>query len=77
MDLDRETAIEVAVSVTAVLLFVALLLWIGRTYGAGSFSSTGGLALVGAIVFFIVAMTGVGIALAYVLNPTSEPDDDA
>lgn len=69
MDVDREMVVEIVVSVAAVVSFVALIVGIGTRYTSDTgFSSTGSLALVGAIVLFILAMAAVGIALAYYLN---------
>lgn len=68
MDVDRETIVEIVVSVGAVGLFVAVLVGIGTTYNQGGLSTDGGVVLVGAITAFIVVMSAVGIGLAYYLN---------
>ncbi len=68
MDVDRDTVVEIVVSVGAVGLFVAVLLGIGTAYNQSGFSSDGGVALVGAITAFVVLMTLVGVGLAYYLN---------
>lgn len=63
--MERETAIEAAVSIGAVVLFVITIVWIGATESAGaSLSEFGALALVGSIVLFVLVMTGVGYFLA-------------
>jgi len=65
MDIERETVVEIAVSVAAVALFVAVIVGIGATYGTPSeLSDTGALALVGAIVGFVFLMTGIGYFLS-------------
>jgi hypothetical protein len=65
MEIGRETVVEIAVSVAAVGLFVAVILGIGTAYGsAANLSEQGALALIGAIAVFIVAMMGVGYFLA-------------
>ncbi|KYH25167.1 hypothetical protein HAPAU_27510 [Halalkalicoccus paucihalophilus] len=68
MDVDRETIVEIVVSVGAVGLFVAVLVGIGTTYNQGGLSTDGGVVLVGAITGFVVLMSLVGIGLAYYLN---------
>lgn len=68
MDADRETVVEIVVSVVAVGLFVAVILAIGETYNQGGLSTDGGMALVGAIAAFVVLMSLVGVGLAYYLN---------
>jgi hypothetical protein len=65
MELERETLVEIAVSVGAVGLFVAVIIGIGVTYGGeGLIGEEGGLVLVGAIALFIVLMTGIGYWLS-------------
>jgi hypothetical protein len=62
MDIEREALIEVIVSSITVAAFVALVVWIGVTFP--TLAGTGGLALVGAIVAFILGIGGVGYWLA-------------
>lgn len=64
MELEEGMGRKIAISVGAVGLFVALVLGIGTTFNDGGLGSTGGLALVGAIIVFILVMAGVGIFLA-------------
>lgn len=65
MDVERETVVEVAVSMVTVGLFVALIVGVGMLYSTdGGFTETGALALVGAIVLFVLVMAGVGIGLS-------------
>lgn len=68
MDVDRDTVVEIAVSVGAVGLFVAVIVAIGGAYNQGGLSTNGGMALVGAITGFVVLMSLLGIGLAYYLN---------
>ncbi|WP_408956733.1 hypothetical protein [Natrinema sp. 74] len=77
--LDREQVIEIAVSITAVLLMLAAMAAVGSTYGtASTLSLEGGWMLVGVIVGFIVLLTAIGIGLAFVLNdPEDGLDSDA
>ncbi|WP_254766139.1 DUF7472 family protein [Salinilacihabitans rarus] len=71
--LDREQLIEIGVAVSAVLVMIGAMVAIGTTYSTdGGLSEQGGTVLVGVIAGFILLMTGVGFALAYVLN---EPED--
>ncbi|MFC5365432.1 DUF7472 family protein [Salinirubrum litoreum] len=64
MDLDEEARRQIAVSVVAVGFFVALILGIGVVFANSGLGSTGGLALVGAIVLFIFVMAAVGVFLS-------------
>jgi len=64
MELEEGMVRKIAISTGAVGLFVATVVGIGTVYNDGGFGSTGGLALVGAIVLFIVAMAGVGLLLS-------------
>ena len=66
--IERDRLIEILVSVTVVGVFVGLLIFIGSVYNDDGFGPEGGLALMGAIIAFIVVMTIVGIGLAYQLN---------
>lgn len=74
MDIERGRLIEIVVSVSAVSLFVVILIGIGMQYNAGEMSPEGGIVLVGAIVAFILMMAVIGIGLAYVLNPTDQEE---
>lgn len=60
MELDRETVTEIVVSVGGVALFIAALVVVGLTFNHDGFSETGGFALVGLVVGFIVVFTGIG-----------------
>jgi len=65
MEIERETLVEIATSAGAVLLFVVALFVIGVLFTTnGGFSQSGALALVGAIVGFILLMTGVAYFLS-------------
>ena len=65
MEIERKTMVEIAVSVGAVLVFVAAMVGIGITYGAGRvLSSQGGVALLVAMAAFVLLMTGIGYFLA-------------
>ncbi|RQG89138.1 hypothetical protein EA462_12260 [Natrarchaeobius halalkaliphilus] len=72
--LDRERVIEIIVAVSAVLVMLGVMFYIGVTYGGENsvLSPDGAEMLVGAIVGFILLLTAVGIGLAFVLN---EPGD--
>lgn len=63
MAIEGETLKEIIVSVVAVGFFIALIVAIGGVYGP-SLTGTGGLALIGAIVLFVVAMAVVGFLLS-------------
>ena len=77
MDIERGRLIEIVVSVTAVGLFVLLLLAIGVQYNQEQMSPEGGLVLIGAIVAFIFVMGLIGIGLAYTLNSDDEEEETA
>ncbi|WP_255198305.1 DUF7472 family protein [Halorarius litoreus] len=63
MQLERETLVEIGVSVVAVVLFVLAVAYVGATYGGNDLSNQGATLLVGAVVGFVLLMTAVGIAL--------------
>jgi hypothetical protein len=64
MEIERETLVEIVTSVGAVLLFVVVLFAIGVVFNDNGFSQSGALALVGAIVGFILLMSGVAFFLS-------------
>jgi hypothetical protein len=64
MELEEGMVRKIAISVAAVGVFVAFVVGIGTTFNDGGLGSTGGLALVGAIVLFILLMAGVGFLLS-------------
>jgi hypothetical protein len=63
MQLERETLVEIGVSLVAVALFVAVVAYIGGTYGGNDLSTQGATLLVASVVGFVLLMTVVGIAL--------------
>ena len=64
MELEEGMVRKIAISVAAVGVFVAFVVGIGATFNDGGLGSTGGLALVGAIVLFILLMAVVGFLLS-------------
>ena len=74
MDIERGRLIEILVSVSAVGLFIILLIGIGTLYSDDQLTPEGGMVLVGAIVAFILMMAIVGIGLAYVLNDEDQEE---
>jgi hypothetical protein len=62
MDIDAEMRRKIVVSTSSVLLFLAVFIGIGITFGP-DFGSQGALALVASIALFIIAMGGVGVFL--------------
>lgn len=65
MDVERETVVEIAASAAAVGLFVVTIVGIGTAYSSGpALSNQGALALVAAIVGFVLAMGIIGYFLA-------------
>lgn len=63
MHLERETFVEIGVSVFAVLVFVAAVSYVGATYGGDQLSAQGATMLVGTVVGFIALMTVIGVFL--------------
>jgi uncharacterized membrane protein len=62
--MDRETVWQVSVAVGAVLLFLGILVAVSSTFAAnGNISATGGFALVGAVLVFILVMNAAGVVL--------------
>ncbi len=68
MAIERERLIEVVVSVGVVAVFVSVIIAIGLRYNQGGFGSDGGIALIAAIVAFVLAMAAVGYALAFMFH---------
>lgn len=68
MDIDRDTVVEIVISLAAVSLFITALVTIGTTYNDAGFSTDGAFALIGTIVVFVLLMAGVGLWLAYSRN---------
>jgi hypothetical protein len=64
MEIDEEMRRKIGLSVAVVGFFIALIVGIGTTFDGGDLGSTGGLALVGSIVLFVLAMGVVGFWLA-------------
>ena len=64
MAIERETLIDVVVSLLAVGGFIVAVLLVGLSYGDGGMSEQGALALVSLIVGFIVVMTAAGYWLS-------------
>jgi formate-dependent nitrite reductase membrane component NrfD len=61
MDISRETATQIVVSVVAVVAFVVGVVFIGTSYGGPvDFSQEGAVLLVGAIAAFVVGMSVLG-----------------
>ena len=64
MDLEEGMVRKIVVATAAVVGFLALIVLIGITWGgSGGLTPTGGLALVGGVILFILVMAGVGVYL--------------
>lgn len=64
MDIDAELRRQILVSLLAVAVFLAGLVFIGMRYGSGTeLPAAGGLALVGLLAGFVVLMAVVGAFL--------------
>lgn len=66
MDIDEEMRRKIVVSLGAAVVVVVGFLAIGATYsnGEGNLPPTGGYALIGAIVLFVLVMAGAGLYLS-------------
>lgn len=64
MELEQETLIELGISAFGVGLFIIGVVLIGLTFSDGGLAGQGGMALIGLIVFFILAMTAAGYWLS-------------
>ena len=62
--MDRDAAVEAVVAFVGVGTLAALIIWVGRTYSDSGLSADGGTALVGAIAFFIIFMSVIGVGLS-------------
>ena len=63
--IDRETALQVAVSLGAVLVFIATAIFASATFGEnGHLSEMGGFVLVGAIATFVLIIAIAGFWLS-------------
>ncbi len=62
--MDREAVVEAIVAFVGVATLVAIIIWISTTYTDGALTETGGLMMVGAIAFFIVLMSILGLGLS-------------
>ena len=62
--MDRDAVVEAAVAFVGVATLAGLIIAIGSTYNDDGLSSDGGLALVGAIAFFVVFMSAIGLFLS-------------
>ena len=63
MEIDEEMRRKIVVSFAALVLLVLAFLAIGVTYGGAGLSATGGYALIGAMVAFILVMAAAGLFL--------------
>ena len=77
MRIERETLVEIVVSVVAVGLFIAAVVAVGTTFGDGQLTDQGALALVGVIVGFILLMTLTGWWLSAQEWGSATADGDA
>lgn len=62
--MDRDAVVEAAVAFVGVATLAGLIVTIGSVYYDDGLSSDGGLALVGAVAFFVVFMSVIGLFLA-------------
>jgi hypothetical protein len=77
--MDRETRVELIVSVASVLVMIGVMVAVGLTYGddSGILSDPGGFVLAGTVLFFVVFMTLVGYGLAFLLKDDGENGNPA
>ncbi|MFB6228548.1 MAG: hypothetical protein ABEH88_08305 [Halobacteriales archaeon] len=62
--MERETQLELVVGVIGVGSFILALVFIGTQYGGDGLSETGGTALIGAMVGFVLLMSVLGYWLS-------------
>lgn len=62
--MDRDAVVEVIIALLGVAVLAGSIIYIGSAYGNGTIASEGGIMLVGAIAFFIVLMSIIGIFLS-------------
>lgn len=62
--MDRDAVVEAAVAFVGVATLAGLIIAIGSVYNDDGLSSAGGLALVGAIAFFVIFMSAIGLFLS-------------
>ena len=62
--MDRDAVVEAAVAFVGVATLAGLIVTIGSVYYDDGLSSDGGLALVGAVAFFVIFMSAIGLFLA-------------
>ena len=62
--MDRDAVVEAIVALVGVGTLAVAIIGIGLTYGDGELSPDGGVALVGAIAFFLVFMSAIGVGLS-------------
>lgn len=64
MAIEAEMRRKIIVSIVTVAVFIGIIIGIGVTFNDGGLGSTGGLALIGSIVLFVLLMAGVGVFLS-------------
>lgn len=64
MELDETARRQIILSLLAVGFFIALMIGIGMVSGGAALTSTGAMALIGAITLFVLVMGAIGIYLA-------------
>lgn len=62
--MDRDAVVEVIIALFGVAVLAASIVYIGSTYGNGNITPEGGIMLVGAVAFFIVLMSIIGVFLS-------------
>jgi len=62
--MDRDAVVEAVIAFVGVATLAGLTLAIGNIYNDNGLSGDGGLALVGAIAFFVVFMSATGVLLS-------------
>lgn len=65
MEIEEGMGRKIVLSIAAVLLFIASFIFVGTSYGgADGLTETGGLALLGALIGFILLMGALGVYFA-------------
>ena len=65
MDIEEGMERKIVLSIVTVVLFIASFIFVGTTYGGSEgLTETGGLALLGALISFIILMGVLGVYFA-------------
>lgn len=64
MALDRSTKVQIGAGTASIVVFVALVVMVGTQNGPQGLEPSGGLAMVGVLVAFVIFLAVLGLALS-------------